>query len=182
MSSNDWDMGNVLIAWSEIAIIMRDSLDAVARLARGFAPTKRIESAISTLPVVSSESMIESGIVVDINKAPEGAAYEFGSGLFATRGDRHKYPIDPRPDNPNHALIFEWVNEPAQVRRDAPHTSDGKVILRHVEHPGVVAKPYMAPAFDSETGDKMAQQIDDAIMRQFGIGQDVEVELRISLG
>lgn len=86
-------------------------------------------------------------IEVDLNKAPQARAFEYGSGLHSTQGPKRKYPIDPVKAS---ALVFEWENEPQEVADNFPHTPDGKVILRHVEHPGVAPRPYLTPAIEEE--------------------------------
>lgn len=85
-------------------------------------------------------------IDVDLEKAPQARAFEFGSGIHATQGQKGKYSIDPVKAT---ALVFHWENEPVGVK-NFPHTADGRIILRHVEHPGVAPRPYLAPAIKEE--------------------------------
>lgn len=71
-------------------------------------------------------------IYVKIADAPDAAAWEFGSGLHRTRGKAPgKYGIDA-VNAPN--LVFWWERM-------------GVVFVGpHVNHPGIVAKPYLHPA------------------------------------
>jgi hypothetical protein len=163
---------NVGAAWQRVVAVAESAIATIARLARGFAPTQRITGAISSNVPVVSEGYIESNVEVDLEKAPEGAAYEFGSGIWGTRDKKGKYPILPKPSNPTGKLIFKWENEPVGVMLGAPHTKDGKVILKKVMHPGVVAKPYLEPAFESEAGEKFMDDIDKALMDEFAAGPD----------
>jgi hypothetical protein len=163
------DTGAMINAWSSIRAIILSAVETMGRLAIGFAPTKRIGTAIIHGVKVTSDNNIVAYIGVDVQKAPEAAALEFGSGLWATRGPRRKYPIDPKPSNPNQALVFNWKNEPEFIKSNYPHTRDGKVIIPHVEHPGVVAKPFLAPAFDSLEKESVIAAIDKAIQSSLGM-------------
>lgn len=62
-----------------------------------------------------------------------GAAYEWGSGLRATRGAATKYPITPKNSK---ALVFEGTNR-----------WKGEIIITPlVMHPGVAPRPFLEPA------------------------------------
>jgi len=110
------------------------------------APTQRIKGAVQVGKTDTTGLVVSSEVVVDILQAPEAAAFEFGSGLHATRGTPGKYDIRP---NQKKKLVFHWENEPEEVKQKFPHTKDGKIILGHVAHPGVLARPYLKPAGDS---------------------------------
>lgn len=83
-------------------------------------------------------------VSVDLDKAPMATAYEFGSGIHATRGVRSKYTITPKNSS---ALAFEW--NPAFVPWGSPKfigLSGKKFLFRYVKHPGVEQKAFLAPA------------------------------------
>jgi hypothetical protein len=181
MPNSDYNSGDVHAAWLSVAATVREFMEKITRLAKGLAPTKRITAAISTIPLQMSDTRIESGVAVDLVAAPEAGAYEFGSGLFATRGPRRKYPINPRPNNRSQRLVFRWQNEPVEVQQKAPHTKDGKVILKHVEHPGVVARPYLDPAFNSLESGEMEKRIMADMDQALGSADDIVIETRIQI-
>jgi hypothetical protein len=64
--------------------------------------------------------------------APDARAWEFGSGLHATRGQAAPYPIAPK--NPNGRLVFYWKRE-------------GRLFVgrpgQAISHPGIKAEPYI---------------------------------------
>lgn len=177
MPSNEYFVPEAGEALSRILSLMSLALDKILRLAKGYAPTDRIMNAMSIVSPTAKANTIEGGISVDLTAAPEGAALEFGSGLYATRGPRGKYPIDPK--KPGGKLVFDWPNEDLTVGHR--HTKDGKVILSHVEHPGVVAKPYLVPAFESVTTDELIEDVGKEMDALFGAGQheELHVEIRI---
>lgn len=98
------------------------------------------------------------------NEAPMAGAFEWGSGLHSTKGEPAKYPIDPIKGE---YLAFEWENEPKIIQERAPHLPDGRVLLKHVDHPGVRPEPYMAPAIQ-EKNDEIARTIGDAFLEILG--------------
>lgn len=69
-------------------------------------------------------------------------AFEFGSGIHSEKGGG-KYPIRPRKAK---FLVFPWDKAYEYI----PRTSDGKVMLAAVNHPGVKAasggQGYIRPA------------------------------------
>lgn len=108
-------------------------------------------------PQPKGDSGAYINIVIDLQSAPYGAAYEFGSGEHATAGPAGKYPITPRKKDS--VLAFEWE----KVGK--------KVFFTEVDHPGVEAKPYLRPTL-SEEANKIAEIIgekfeSDLIMQIF---------------
>ena len=113
------------------------------------APTARIATAIKTAIEVEGETRIKIAVGVDLDKAPEGRAFEYGSGIHSTRktpsprqeGSGGKYQITPK-NAP--ALVFmgthEWVGQVIIV----PPMGGGVV-----HHPGVAPKPYLKPGIQS---------------------------------
>lgn len=154
-------------AWASIKAIVMVALESMDRLAQGFAPTKRIQSAISHNVTADAGKMYAS-LEVDVEKAPEAAAYEFGSGMYATRGKVGKYTIEPKEKQ---ALAFHWKNEPPGAASKY-HLSDGRIVLPSVQHPGVAAKPFMEPAFDSEEKGKVEQAVIEALGSALSMGPD----------
>lgn len=82
--------------------------------------------------------------------AEAAAAFEFGSGKWE-KGGAGGYYIFPRYEN---ALRIDWADWPGFELPVIPGPrmigavgADG-LLLRHVLHPGVRARPYIAPALD----------------------------------
>ena len=122
--------------------------------------SSRIPNAIS----VGQAEKIAIGYQVEIKvdsteggPAPHAAAFEYGSGEHATKGEKGKYIISPKEAN---ALAFDW--KPQTVPWGSPKffgailedtdSTKGRYFFHFVEHPGVEAKPYMQPAVASEKG------------------------------
>jgi hypothetical protein len=125
--------------------------DIVMLKAIELAPTQRIKDAISIEYVRPNPAKSTAKIVVDLQKAPEGRAYEYGSGEHARRGTAQRYPITGNP-----YLVFNW------------EAKDRVVKTHQVMHPGVASKPspdrgYMATALQDTK-----QQMKDRIQREFG--------------
>lgn len=96
---------------------------------------------------VKGEGTCSIDITVDLKVAPMARAFEFGSGLHATKADPEKYKIAPKKDDG--ALKFpieRWPNyEPPPNVRFA--VFPGAISLKpYVMHPGVEARPYLQPA------------------------------------
>lgn len=89
----------------------------------------------------------EIEISISTKDEPTAVAYELGSGIHSTEGQKSAYPIKPRKSI---YLAFQWINEPKVITELAPHLNDGRVLLKSVQHPGVEAKPYLKPALDDE--------------------------------
>lgn len=80
-------------------------------------------------------------IYVPIKEAPDAAAWEYGSGLHRTRTTPGKYPIDAKNYVAKYGqfkgmpvLIFWWEKRSRLF------------VGPHVNHPGIVARPYLLPA------------------------------------
>lgn len=107
--------------------------DQIVRRAKKYAPTKRIQSAIFYRRERKGQN-VSISVGVNLSEAPEGRAYEYGSGLRARRSAQSPHqvapfgPINIVPVNKPH-LMFYWE-------------AVGKVVaLNSVNHPGVEAKP-----------------------------------------
>lgn len=124
------------------------SLMEVARLFANKAAQKSIDvgapKGIAGAFTIGQATESEGIASVEVaNSHPAAAAYEFGSGIHATKGEKGKYPIEPRNKK---YLAFMWpkVEGDPSFRR----LPDGRVLLSHVEHPGVEAKPYGKPTIE----------------------------------
>jgi hypothetical protein len=84
-------------------------------------------------------------INVDLTKAPMAAAYEYGSGEWATRGEKGTYPITPKGNYPLHFLWF-YPSRTGKKIKSEPNPEE--VWFESVKHPGVEAVPYLKPAID----------------------------------
>ena len=135
--------------------VLVSTADKIATSARGKAKTKRIASAIEVGVVQETgdgRSTITVGI--DLEKAPEGAAYEFGSGLWGPEGQ--KYPILPKNGK---FLKFPWPQAsnigpgrpPGSVSKSVVN-ADGMAYLPGVMHPGVKPEPALIPALEENIG------------------------------
>lgn len=128
---------SILSALAEVARLFAEK---AAQKSRDVGAPKGIADAFVIHPPTQNQSTssVEIG-----NKHPAAAAYEFGSGIHATKGSAGKYPIVPKN---RQFLAFLWpkVDGDPSFRR----LPDGRVLLTHVEHPGVEAKPYLMPTHE----------------------------------
>lgn len=126
---------------STINNVLLKSAEAIDNEARANAPTERIRANIKITPIQETAEGKQIKIEVDITDdgAPEGRAYELGSGIHSTsntvspnqQGPRGKISIDA-VNFPN--LVFFWQKE------------DRWFVGPHVNHPGVAPRPYLFPA------------------------------------
>jgi hypothetical protein len=93
-------------------------------------------------------------IDVDLIKAPMARAYEFGSGIHATRGEQGTYTIAPRNAS---MLAFEWSPEfiPWGSKKFIG-LAGSKFLFRYVDHPGVQQKAFLLPAARSSYASVLA--------------------------
>lgn len=123
----------------------------LTKLAKSFAPN-HLRPYISSR-VEQKETGFVIRIMADRNANPiekygsaDARAQEFGSGLKARRGAKKKYLIKPKNKK---VLAFPWAVADANPER-FKFTSDGRVMLGSVMHPGIQAanngKGYIAPA------------------------------------
>jgi hypothetical protein len=80
---------------------------------------------------------------------PAAGAFEYGSGIHATKGTKGTYVIAPKTKG---ALAFFWdkVGEGSKTGakfRGISKTT-GKAIFSYVEHPGVAPRPYLVPTIN----------------------------------
>ena len=106
--------------------------------------------AIEVGKVISSgNGTFSVAIRVDTDKAKMAAAYEFGSGIHATRGEKGKYKIQAGELGYLAFPITRWPNytPPPNVKIAVFPGAISK--KDYVMHPGVEARPYLTPALKS---------------------------------
>lgn len=126
-------------------------LTQVYKAAYDKAPTQNIKDHIRIRFAKQEGSLIVGGLEVDLRKGPRevgpdsvaspARAYEYGSGIHATRGEAGTYVIVPYKRK---VLAFYWEKAYDWI----PRLPDGRVMLAKVNHPGVMPRPYMRPAFE----------------------------------
>jgi hypothetical protein len=86
--------------------------------------------------ISSSARESEAGVIsITIEaKGKDAHAQEYGSGLHAQYRAKKKYPIEPKNKT---YLAFFWE----KANPGIPKLPDGRVILQHIEHPGI--NPYV---------------------------------------
>lgn len=108
----------------------------IANSARAFARTKRAGKNAAGIKVDSAhvtQQTVTINIIFDVAKSPWLPAYEWGSGIHATRGKKGKYPINAVSAP---SLVFEGTNQ-----------WEGQIIrVPEVQHPGVKPRPFLEPA------------------------------------
>jgi len=82
-------------------------------------------------------------ITIDTSKdaAPMARAYEWGSGLHATRGEKDTYLIEPDKAEKLAIPRSRWP-------KYQPPPDKDPVILQWVYHPGVAPRPYIVPSIE----------------------------------
>ena len=141
-----------------VAAALVKQVGKIADVARQNAPTDNIESAIKVGNLVKVDGVSSISIIVDLKVAPEGAAYEYGSGIHGEKGV--VYPITPKKAP---SLAFPVGPEPGRWPKYSGELETGDYIyLPHVLHPGVKARPYLKPAID-----KMRSGLKNTVMRAF---------------
>lgn len=92
-------------------------------------------------------------VIVNLKTAPHAAAFEYGSGERAEKGNKEKYKIEPDQAS---VLVFPWQPDfiPWKspkfkgIQRTDKGTTKGTYYFHYVEHPGVKPKPYLRPAIE----------------------------------
>lgn len=100
-------------------------------------PTTSIQEATSVSPPRVEDDSIKMSIVIDLNKAPYAAAFEWGRGT--------PYTITPKPGTA--ALIFPKERWP---QYEPPPPAPIFFFFPEVEHKEIVAKPYIKPTLDDK--------------------------------
>ena len=127
---------------------IRQSLPRVANIwvnrAKGKAKTSDIKEGF-TISAVASEGNGRYSITIK-NTAPEAPAYEYGSGIHRTKGQKAKYLIPNVPGVVLRIPRSRWPNY-------NPPPDVDPVFLTKVMHPGVEPDPFMKPAFEEVRGE-----------------------------
>ena len=102
-----------------------------------------IPDAIYVGDVKKESSGVWSGeIIVDLKKAPQAAAFEYGSGIHGEEGEEYIIEPDTAP-----ALAFPKSKWPGY---NPPPKAPEVFVFPFVMHPGVAAKPYLRPAIEKD--------------------------------
>jgi len=113
-------------------------------------------------------------------KHPAGAAYEWGSGIHSTKGPKEKYPIDPK--KAGGLLMFpeeKWPNFKF-IPGSPVYPINGTFYLRHVEHPGVEARPYAEPSIQAKKKE-IAKMIGRGFIASISRKEKDIVEIKVSV-
>ncbi len=100
--------------------------------------SKSIPDAIEVGKAQKTSTGYEVDVTIDLNKAPEAAAFEYGSGEHGEEGKTYTIPGMP----------FLAIPRERWPKFEPPPDVD-PVVLGSVEHPGVEARPYLQPAIES---------------------------------
>ena len=108
-----------------------------------------IPKAISVGTVEGDENRMSITISVDEKIAPHAMAFEKGSGIHGEKGKT--YVIKPRNVG---ALAFDWKGGPEASELWGSNKflgvgRGGKLLFKFVDHPGVEARPFLAPALNN---------------------------------
>ena len=155
------------------------AMDMKARTSSGRYPSDLSDSIVVS-PVAVSGNTLSVKISV---MHPAGAAYEFGSGVHATRGSAGTYEIRPKEANALAIPAEKWPEFEFPVKRGKKMMGmvGDTFLLRFVDHPGVEARPYMRPALQDKR-----QEIRGILKRSFvasflGGREKETIEVRIVL-
>jgi hypothetical protein len=122
---------SILTALAEIGRIFKNK--AVAKAEEVNIPVK--ENAFSVGSPMQREATYSIDINVDLKVAPAAGAYEWGSGIHATKGEKGLYPIKAKNADELH---FFWEKR-------------GKWFMGFelpFGHPGVAPRPYLVPTIN----------------------------------
>ena len=141
MPSSDIDMR------AEERAVIIEAANLVARSARSRAQwSKEIRNAISVSDVVEWAQGLGIYVKVDLSAAPMARAFEKGSGIHATIGEAKEYDIVPVNKE---FLSFIGTHGYGSLNVGNNLTTReamNRVFTKHVSHPGVAPRPYLAPA------------------------------------
>lgn len=118
--------------------------------------SNRLPSVISDATYIgtaqTSENSSSIEVKIDLKKAPMAAAFEWGSGIHRTRGTPGTYVIAPRNASMLAIPRSRWPNY-------EPPPDVDPVILPKVNHPGIVARPYIIPTLEDKSFQNDARKI-----------------------
>lgn len=123
-------------------------------------PREIADHLVADPPVQEGKGRFSATIRIIMAKdtpAQAAAAYEYGSGVHATRGTAGRYPIEARNVNflkfmfPEAQNIHpENPNAPYQRAPGLQFDAAGNVYMKKVMHPGVAPRPYVHPAIEDK--------------------------------
>jgi hypothetical protein len=146
---------------------MTEMLAKIAEQARRNANwSSEIPNAIKVSEVTENGGNFFGSLLIDLNEAPQAAAFEYGSGIHATKGTPVTYVIKPKNAG---ALAFYWPGHESGMKpgkKFIGYGKDGRLMFTHVDHPGVEAKPYLHPAINQHRGE-MREKLKSAFKRAF---------------
>lgn len=120
---------------------------------------KQVIEHTSITPAKKEGSKYTVSIEIDTSEsgAPMAGAYEWGSGVHGDKGTTYTIPGMP------------WLVIPRERwPKFQPPPDVDPVVLRSVQHPGVQARPYIAPAVDEikeQMKDTFAKEVKEAYLR-----------------
>lgn len=89
-------------------------------------------------------------VIIDTspNKAPMAGAYEWGSGLQDTKGERKKYRIEPKSGGGVLAFPAERTFLLQRMGQSLIPKQSDTYFFAYVDHPGVAPRPYIRPSIN----------------------------------
>jgi hypothetical protein len=121
--------------------------------------------------VGSSEGTSHIDVIID---APMARAFEWGSGIHATRGERKEYRI-PNEGGGDH-VSFSLESWP----KYKPPPNRKYFYFTHVMHPGIEAKPYIEPTIQAEK-EEAKKILGQAFKAQILTGMPKQVIIEVKL-
>lgn len=154
-------MSNAILAkLTEIANICAEKMKSNVSSQR--APHEIIDAIHVGQAKTSSDNQHSVDITIPLGEAPMAAAYEWGSGEHATRGDKKKYRI---PTDGEAEMFFPKADWP---QYSPPPPAPDVFKFGHVMHPGVAPRPYIQPAID-DTLKEAKTMLKEEVLAQFSI-------------
>ena len=166
---------------------LTEGANQIVANARSNVSEKHLNSRISSAITVGDPQVTPTGyeIVIRLNLkdepggAPEAAAFEYGSGIHATKGVRGTYEILPRnkralafrggwsPENPigamNSEKFIDYIDD------------EDLWIFKRVDHPGVAPRPFLAPAIVAYKPNLRTKIVNAFASGMKSIGKRVEI-------
>lgn len=161
-------------------------IELIRRTSSGRYP-QEIPEAIKTQSSEIRGKNVVGSLTISLEVAPMALAFEYGSGIWSERGARQKYPIVP---NKASILAFDWpeaanigsregvadVVTPVTYNEQTFQFEGGRAFLPKVMHPGIRARPYIAPSIATKA-DEITEILGDGFMQVLDeeLGPRVEI-------
>jgi hypothetical protein len=151
------------------------------RLSGGKYPSA-ISDAISidTAKTEGNSSYIDITIDMHKGKAPMAAAFEFGSGEHAMRGNRGRYKIPAGATGYLAFPISKWPNYSPPPNVDVAVFPGAISKKDYVMHPGIEPNQYIAPTM-VETKDEIAKMIGQSVKEAIMFGTEKVTWIEVKL-